>query len=47
LGAGDYLALAKAVRVLILTGCPPARGHQFSNEAKAFCDADRCVYEGG
>ncbi len=46
LGAGDYLALAKAVRVLILDGVPQLGRTNF-NEAKRFVTLIDALYEGG
>lgn len=45
LGAGDYLALADAVRVLILEDIPALSRHNF-NEAKRFVTLIDALYEG-
>ncbi|MCK0095973.1 cell division protein ZapE [Yoonia sp. F2084L] len=45
LGAGDYLALADAVRVLILEDIPALSRHNF-NEAKRFVTLIDTLYEG-
>lgn len=46
LGAGDYLALADAVRVLILEDIPTLSRHNF-NEAKRFVTLIDALYEAG
>jgi len=46
LGAGDYLALAEAVRVLILTNVPQLDSTRF-NEAKRFVTLIDALYEAG